>query len=221
MTDLEFCNETQYAVPGNDKYNNTELAKIYDNYAKSMYANFEKVLMQIPCQAPSESRYSLAKNCTDCQTAYKRWLCTVAIPRCEDYKSNSTTSIFRNVNQAFPNGTFLPQADRARLGQTPAYNASRNAWIDQTIKPGPYKEMLPCEDVCYEVVQSCPAAMSFSCPQPNNPSFNYSYGQRNKIPGEVTCNYPGETRTQTSLAAAILPSALMLGVLPLMMWLGV
>jgi calcium channel MID1 len=223
VTDLEFCNETQYAVPGNDKkYNNTQLAKVYDDYAKSMYANFEKVLMQIPCQAPSQSRYSLARDCDNCRAAYKRWLCTVAIPRCEDFAGNSTTSIYRNVNQAFPNGTFLSQSQRDQLGKTPGFNASRNSFIDTTIKPGPYKELLPCEDLCYDVVQSCPAAMSLSCPQPNNPSFNYSYGRRNNKPGDdVTCNYPGEARTQASLATAILPSALMLGVLPLMMWLGV
>ncbi|KAI5461106.1 stretch-activated Ca2+-permeable channel component-domain-containing protein [Mariannaea sp. PMI_226] len=223
ITNLEFCNEIQWAVPGNDKnFNNTALAKKYDDYAKAMYANFEKALMQIPCEVSSTSRYSLAKSCNDCKEAYKQWLCTVALPRCEDVASNSTIGIYRNVNQAFPNGTRLPEAQRKELGQTPAYNASRNSWIDTMIMPGPYKELLPCDDVCYAVVQSCPAAIGFTCPQPNNPSFNYSYARRNKNPGgEVTCNFPGETRTQISLATTVLlPTPLILSVLPLVMWLS-
>lgn len=36
--------------------------------------------------------------------------------------------------------------------------------IDQIIKPGPWKEVLPCKDLCYNLVQSCPAALGFACP---------------------------------------------------------
>ncbi|KAH7152487.1 stretch-activated Ca2+-permeable channel component-domain-containing protein [Dactylonectria estremocensis] len=221
VTNLEFCNETQYAVPGNDKkYNNTELATIYDNYAKEMYANFEKVLMQISCEAPPQSLYSLARNCDDCRRAYKNWLCTVSIPRCEDFMSNGNFSVVRNVGQAFPNGTKLPSAQRNELSKTPAFNASRNSFIDKTIKPGPYKELLPCEDICYEVVQSCPAAIGFTCPQPGFASFDVSYGRRDKRSTTPSCNYPGEARTKTSSAATVLPGLMLLGALPLMTWLA-
>ncbi|KAK7402953.1 stretch-activated cation channel mid1 [Neonectria punicea] len=221
VTDLDFCDEIQYAVPGNDnKYNNTELANVYDNYAKKMYANFEKVLMQISCEAPPQSLYSLARTCDDCRAAYKRWLCTVSIPRCEDFMSNGNFSIPRNVAQAFPNGTKLPSGQRKKLAETPAFRASRNKFIDETIKPGPYKELLPCDDLCYEVVQSCPAAIGFTCPQPGFRSFNVSYGQRFEQSASVTCNYPGEARTKTSVAAAMVPGAVFLSALPLMMWLG-
>ncbi|KAH6987347.1 putative stretch-activated Ca channel [Ilyonectria sp. MPI-CAGE-AT-0026] len=221
VTNLEFCNETQYAVPGNDKrYNNTELAKVYDDYAKTMYANFEKVLMQISCEAPPDSLYSLARDCDDCRRAYKAWLCTVSIPRCEDFMSDSSYSIVRNVGQAFPNGTKLPAAQRNGLGKTPAFNASRNSFIDKNIQPGPYKELLPCEDICYEVVQSCPASIGFTCPQPGFTSFDVSYGQREASSSSPSCNYPGEARTKTGAATAVLPGAALLGVVPLMMWLG-
>ncbi|KAF7546170.1 hypothetical protein G7Z17_g8626 [Cylindrodendrum hubeiense] len=221
VTNLEFCNETQYAVPGNDKrYNNTELAKVYDDYAKKMYANFEKVLAQISCEAPPQSLYSLARDCDDCRRAYKNWLCTVSIPRCEDFMSDGNYSIIRNVGQAFPNGTKLPSAQRSELGKTPAFNTSRNSFIDQTIKPGPYKELLPCEDICYEVVQSCPASIAFTCPQPGFPSFDVSYGRRERRSLTPSCNYPGEARTKTSAGAAISPGAMLLAVVPLMMWLS-
>ncbi|KAI8658353.1 hypothetical protein NCS55_01111400 [Fusarium keratoplasticum] len=218
VTDLTFCNETQYAVPGNNKkYNNTMLAKEYDDYARTMYANFEKVLAQVACEAPPESAYSLARTCDDCREAYKRWLCTVSIPRCEDVMGGSNISIIRNAFHPFPNGTKL-SADFLK-GQTikPANNASRNAFIDQTIKPGPYREMLPCEDLCYDVVQSCPAQIGFSCPQPGFQSFDVSYGQRGT---GVTCNYPGEARTKISAAGVLSPSVLLLSAVPLMVWLG-
>ncbi|RBR11409.1 uncharacterized protein FIESC28_09023 [Fusarium coffeatum] len=178
VTNLDFCNETQYAVPGNEKkFNNTALAKHYDDYARKMYANFEKVLMQMPCETPPESRYSLARDCDDCRQAYKRWLCTVTIPRCEDVMGGGRHSVVRNAFQALPNGTELP--DNFRKGLTlSANNSSRNAWIDETVNPGPYKELLPCEDICYDVVQSCPSAMNLKCPQPGFPSFEARRGRR-------------------------------------------
>lgn len=211
VTDLEFCDEIQYAVPGNgEKYNNTALAKVYDDFAREVYSNFEKNLAQISCEAPPDSLYSLARSCDDCRRAYKRWLCTVSIPRCEDFMNGSNYSIMRNAFQAYPNGTKLPDAQRKELIEKPYYNASRNSFIDETIKPGPYREILPCEDICYDVVQSCPAAMGFGCPQPGFPSFNVSYGQRVKDSTAVTCNYPGESRTKISRAVIVLPSVLLL-----------
>lgn len=215
VTDLDFCDEIQYAVPGNDdKFNNTALAKKYDDYARQMYANFETVVAQIPCENPNDSLYSLARNCTDCKNAYKRWLCTVSIPRCEDFLSESVYGVIRNAGQAFPNGTSLPDDQRKTLSQKPYFNSSRNKFIDEEIQPGPYKEVLPCEDVCYEVVQSCPASIGFRCPQPFMTMFNYSYGQRNLETDAVTCNYPGESRTKFSSAALLLPTRVALGLVP-------
>ncbi|GJC82196.1 calcium influx-promoting protein ehs1 [Colletotrichum liriopes] len=38
ITDLQFCNETEYAVPANaNKMNITQLAQFYDNYARDMW----------------------------------------------------------------------------------------------------------------------------------------------------------------------------------------
>ncbi|KOS17708.1 Calcium influx-promoting protein ehs1 [Escovopsis weberi] len=205
ITDLEFCTEVQWAAPGNNVLNNSELARVYDDYARAMYANFDKVMMQIPCEAPPTQRYSLVKTCDDCRLAYRRWLCTVSIPRCEDFSKQNNFTVVRNAGQPFPNGTALP-ADLARpLKALPASNSSRNSFIDEHIAPGPYKEILPCADVCYEVVQSCPAAISFTCPLPNMVSFNASYGMREGFDDDVfRCNYPGEPRTRFTAAGAVL-----------------
>lgn len=211
VTDLEFCDEIQYAVPGNDgKFNNTELAKVYDKQAKTVYDNFLKVMQQIQCEADRTSKYSLARTCEDCKRAYKRWLCTVSFPRCEDFLDGSRFSVLRNVNQAFPNGTLLPTEIRQELAKVPAQNASRNSFIDETIQPGPYKEIMPCEDICYQVVQSCPAMIKFNCPQPGMYGFNVTYGRRNADNTVVSCNFPGEARTRTSAGHDTIPNLALL-----------
>ncbi|OAA66267.1 calcium channel subunit Mid1 [Cordyceps fumosorosea ARSEF 2679] len=211
VTDLDFCDEIQYAVPGNvEKFqgNDSILGQTYDDYAKTMYDNFEKVLMLMQCEAPSTKRYSLMKTCDDCRRAYKKWLCTVVMPRCEDYAAaDAPHSIVRNAGQPFPNGTRLPAAELALYAGIPASNTSRNNFIDETIAPGPYRELLPCDDLCYEVVQSCPAAMQLSCPLRKNREYPSSYARRDPDNLEVTCNYPGEPRTRVSAAAGVVWNA--------------
>ena len=213
MTNLEFCDEIQYAVPGNDnKFNNTALAKAYDDQAKAMYANFDKALQQIQCETDKTSKYSLTRTCDDCKQAYKRWLCTVSMPRCEDFTQDSQFGFVRNAWQPFPNGTKLIDSLRDGLIATPYHNNSRSSFIDDEIQPGPYKEILPCEYLCYEVVQSCPAALGFVCPQPGMQSFDYSYGRKDDDSSTVSCNYPGEARTPLSGAGVTAPDALLVAV---------
>lgn len=208
---MDFCTDTQYTTPGDEsRFSTDELTKLYDDYAKKMYSNFEKVMAQIPCEAGATSRYSLAKNCDDCKTAYKQWLCLVTIPRCEDYDYDDRWAVIRNIGGTFPNGTRLPEEERAPLEKIRAHNMSRNAWIDDKIQPGPYKEILPCEDICYEVVQSCPAAIGFTCPQPHMSAFDVSYGRR-RDNSTTSCNFPGEARTPTSMGSEVMPRMLILG----------
>ncbi|EXF75262.1 calcium influx-promoting protein ehs1 [Colletotrichum fioriniae PJ7] len=188
VTDLQFCNETEYAVPANsNKMNITQLAQFYDNYARDMYANFQKQLAQVACEAPAVQQYSLARNCSDCETAYKKWLCSVTIPRCEDFTSPTNFSLVRNVNQTFPNGTLLPVAQQ-ELYPNRVNQHSRNPLIDEMVEPGPYREILPCAYLCYDLVQSCPASLGFNCPTPDDDIFNSSYAEQGD---GLTCNYPG------------------------------
>ncbi|KAI1131992.1 stretch-activated Ca2+-permeable channel component-domain-containing protein [Nemania abortiva] len=201
---LTLCTETRYAVPGNpEKFpNGTALAAVYDEYTQRMWSNFDKVLQQTPCQAPAVERYSLARNCTDCKNAYKNWLCSVAIPRCEDFSSpNENYLQMRNINAPFPNGSFVDQSIRDEFGDMRAYNTSRNVEIDQAIQPGPYKEVLPCDYLCYELVRSCPASMGFSCPLPRSKfGFNTSYATPDPDK-ELSCNYPGSAYYPSAASA--------------------
>ncbi|KAI1636429.1 stretch-activated Ca2+-permeable channel component-domain-containing protein [Biscogniauxia mediterranea] len=212
---LTLCDETQYAVPGNPALfpNGTALAAFYENYTLTMYSNFEKSLDQVPCQAPPTQQYSLVKNCDDCKVAYKNWLCSVAIPRCEDFSSPDRDFLqMRNINAPFPNGSFVSQEIRDLYGNRTAYAKSRNSMIDTEVQPGPYKELLPCDDVCYEIVRSCPASLGFSCPLPDSEfGFNTSYGLR-KNDGTLSCNYPGSAHFQSG-AGVISACSVMIGII--------
>lgn len=207
---LSFCDQTAYAVPGNPKNfpNFTALAAFYDNATQAQYQFFQNVLAQIPCETTSSAQYSLARTCSDCATAYKEWLCSVTIPRCTDFSSDLPWLQERNMGQPFPNGTMLPQ-DLVTFANNSAFlNSSRNPNIDEFVVPGPYKEVLPCNDLCHNLVQSCPASMGIACPRPGRIAFNQSYGQmpNPKIPeqvGQITCNYPGAAYDQLSGAVGL------------------
>lgn len=55
--------------------------------------------------------------------------------------------------------------------------------------PGPYKEVLPCNDLCYSLMQSCPSVFGFGCPFPGR-GLEVDYGTRSST-GQVTCSYLG------------------------------
>ncbi|KFX91907.1 hypothetical protein O988_07532 [Pseudogymnoascus sp. VKM F-3808] len=198
LFNLTFCSDVSYAAPGNPTTFPTvsALAAFYDNAARSAYANFAKALQQIPCEIPSTGQYSLVRTCADCAAAYKAWLCSVTIPRCQDYSRVDPWLQPRNVVQAFPNSSTLLDKEFLTASQEILYlNSSRNPAIDEIVKPGPYKEILPCLDMCYNLVQSCPAAMGFQCPSPGGEGYRNAYGRRPNgslsEEGQITCNYPG------------------------------
>ena len=197
---LTFCSSVAYAVPSNDtKLNHTELTLLYDNDARNKYQNFRKSLQQIPCNTTSSAQYSLARNCSDCDNAYRAWLCAVTIPRCEDFSSNASYLMPRLVSKTFTNGSTalgLNEDPYTADNKSALYmNSSRNPMIDESIMPGPYKEMLPCTDLCYEIVRSCPANLGFACPLKNH-GLNQAYGE------DGACSYPGAP-FQQSLAIGL------------------
>ena len=194
--DLSFCTDVAYAVPvtpGNQT-SLADLKELYDNDAFNKYQNFIKSLQQVACNTTSSAMYSLARNCTDCEKDYKTWLCAVTIPRCLDFSSERTYSVPRAVSTKYFNGS-TPSAPELALyknNMNDLYvNSSRNPMIDDKIKPGPYKEFLPCIDLCYEVVRSCPATLGFACPLDGH-GLNYTYGINKTDTKDATCNYPGE-----------------------------
>ncbi|KAJ2896734.1 uncharacterized protein MKZ38_005262 [Zalerion maritima] len=116
MFDLTFCTDVAYPVPGN-KANfptATSLRNFYDNYTQTAYANFKNALAQIPCEAPASQAYSLVRNCSDCETAYKSWLCSVAIPSCSEVTATEPYLLPRNFNATYTNGSSVPDTVLAK-----------------------------------------------------------------------------------------------------------
>ena len=145
-----------YSVPANPTDTIESIQSQYDNHAQELFRPFETAILQYNCDS---TKYSLVRNCTDCYNDYKRWLCSVSIPRCADSVENKTEP---------------SNADQVALRQIDA-NHSRSAWIDETLSPGSYTEMLPCIDLCYQVVQSCPPFMEFACPKGDLAALQYGY----------------------------------------------
>lgn len=192
---LSFCENTAYAVPANPGLfpNISTLAAHYDNNTKAQFDVFKKALAQIPCETTPSAQYSLARNCNDCSNAYKEWICAVSIPRCTDWSPNVIGQPWlqqRNMIQPFPDSSIVLDSGvykNANDSSVAAIKSSRNVTIDSIVRPGPYNEILPCDDLCYHIVQSCPAIMGFTCPRPGQKSFNQSYA----VTSERKCNFPG------------------------------
>ncbi|ANB11854.1 Mid1p [Sugiyamaella lignohabitans] len=164
--DLDFCSGVAFAVPGNASAFTTEtLREFYDDMALNRYGNFSKSLQNIPCNASAETQYSIMRGCDDCANSYKQWLCAITIPRCTDWSNQQSFLFPRPVGQ------------------------SRNPEINEVIKPGKYKEILPCADLCYSIVQDCSPDFGFFCPKAGR-GLEFSYGQRSPN-GDISCSYPG------------------------------
>ncbi|EHA47483.1 calcium influx-promoting protein ehs1 [Pyricularia oryzae 70-15] len=182
VSGLAFCDKVAYKVPANTTaFPNPEaLGKAYDDQAKEIYDSFEIQIAQVQCETENAQIYSLARTCDDCRAAYKDWLCSVSIPRCEEVTENKGWLHNRNFDNSD--------------GQLETFEASsRNSFVNEAIVPRPYKELLPCDELCYDLVQSCPNSMGFVCPTPQSKyGFNHSYHirEQDEASGEFKCNFP-------------------------------
>lgn len=162
---MSSCPDTAFSVPGNaSEFTVGELAKLYDSYVEQYLQNFTKALQQVNCDAIPEDRFSVFSTCQDCKKAYQAWLCTVAVPRCEDWSNDAPY-----LKERLPGG-------------------SRNQMINDVLRPGKYKEILPCYWLCDNLATYCPTSMSFGCP--TGKLLNESYGWQSDD-GDVSCSFPG------------------------------
>lgn len=208
---LPFCSEVAYAVPSNPTlFSMGQLTTFYDDIAANWHKNFSYSLQQINCNVPKVSAYSIARTCTDCDNAYRNWLCAITIPRCMDWSSKlpylaerAATELFYNSSstalQLHPYAPPLTSVEvaehNATTGNQTGKIPSRNKQIDIVVRSGPYKEIKPCLDLCWMLVQNCPSSFGFACPQPESPGAELSYGERKG--GDVTCSYLGAVYLQS------------------------
>jgi len=182
ITDLQFCQEVAYAVPitpqstlpgGTNGTVRQDIKSFYDNFASNLMDNFDRVLGQYDC---SRSQYSLIRNCTDCSRAYRRWLCSVSIPRCTDVAAVTDPQNIGYTPPVAPNpdtveNPYLIDRTRGPVVVARQTNTSRGAIAQLSqnplMDPGTYAEVLPCIDLCFDVVQSCPSFLAFDCPVKN------------------------------------------------------
>ncbi|KAF8938561.1 stretch-activated cation channel Mid1 [Dissophora ornata] len=212
ITDLQFCQEVAYAVPitpqstlTGGEANSTDIKHFYDDFTSNLMDNFQKVLDQYDC---SKSQYSLIRDCTDCERAYRRWLCSVSIPRCtdvEDITDPNNTGYSAEVQAALesPDPSVNPYLIDRTTGPVVVErntNTSRGA-ISQLsqnplMNPGDYGEVLPCIDLCFDVVQSCPNFLQFTCPVKNMAG---NYARMNAV--GFQCNGLGVVPVPSSAAS--------------------
>ncbi|KAG0303066.1 stretch-activated cation channel mid1 [Dissophora globulifera] len=220
ITDLQFCQEVAYAVPitpqstlpggagaGSGAANSTvhqDIKQFYDDFTSNLMDNFRKVLEQYDC---SKSQYSLVRNCTDCERAYRRWLCSVSIPRCTDVEDiTDPNNIGYVLPAAIPDPNANPYLNDRTTGPVVVgrnTNTSRGpiAQLSQNplMNPGDYGEVLPCIDLCYDVVQGCPNFLGFNCPVKN---FAGNYARMNAQ--GFQCNGLGVVPVPSAAASATL-----------------
>lgn len=159
---LSFCDQVAYSVPADASLDINAVKDGYDSQAQALFEPFNVAISQFNCET---TRYSLVRNCTDCYNDYKRWLCAVTIPRC--------TSTISGIEDNIPQQSSTATAARALRAVN--VNESRNPWIDENMNPGGWIELLPCIDLCYFVVQSCPPFMQFNCPTGDLAKLQYGY----------------------------------------------
>ncbi|KAI5806474.1 stretch-activated Ca2+-permeable channel component-domain-containing protein [Peziza echinospora] len=212
--DLPFCSEVAYAVPANPTVfdNAGALGAFYDNFARTWNSNFSFSLQQVQCNSSVDLtiQYSYERGCGDCAAAYKTWLCAVSIPRCADFSSQLPYLAERGTDTEFYNKTSNTTVRNSALvaeklqrwtgngsgggggnnNGSMAALRSRNPEIERTIRPGPYKEIKPCMDLCYSIVQSCPSQFGFTCPRERTWGKEVSYGERSRD-GDVSCSWLG------------------------------
>ena len=172
-----------------------DLVNFYDGNAQSLYGPFNNSIQQISCNTTDSAQYSLVSTCDHCADSYKTWLCAVTVPRCVDLAAPvlSGTAV---IPRAMANAT---QDQLQAAGVNGSYaqrswvNSSRNALVDLALAPGPYKELLPCADLCYGLARTCPTALGFACPKQAS-LLARAYGIFDKqlaSTGTWTCNFLG------------------------------
>ena len=99
----------------------------------------------------------------------------------------------RNLAQKpLPNASIPLINDQLQLNWVATNSSRNNDTIGVRVQPGPYMEVLPCADLCYDLVRMCPAALGFSCPDPGSWLESVNYGKRGVgKDGAYTCNAPG------------------------------
>jgi calcium channel MID1 len=181
---LPYCPMVSYSVPlpappaGATSYTDANLPQSVRDAVIASVSNFTSSLRTFPC---GRDWYSPLQTCTGCQNAYRKWVCSIAFPRCGEsipdssrgVASSSITSqlAFNDNPNAAPDDP-LPQA---ALVSRSANAAPRSPFLPSL--NAAYSELLPCIETCQTVDRSCPPLLGWKCPAVNvNADMSYGLG---------------------------------------------
>lgn len=156
---LPYCPSVSYAVPlpqppnANPSYDTTTLPNSVTSPLLQYMNNFTTTLLTFAC---GRDMYSPLQSCADCQTAYRKWLCSVSFTRCSEASpgsANTSTSPQATGTAQRPLSALVPQATNA---------SARNSNLPAS--GSPYTSLLPCIETCTLVDRACPSFIGFKCP---------------------------------------------------------
>jgi calcium channel MID1 len=132
----------------------------------SYFANFTTSLLTAAC---GRDAYSPLQTCADCQAAYRRWLCTISLPRCGEFPQPPDSQ----QPLALPSPALLSQSSNT---------TARNAALGNIS----YTALLPCLETCNAADRACPIFLGFRCPLIKYTASNsYGVGYIDSADGEV------------------------------------
>ncbi|KAI9439066.1 stretch-activated Ca2+-permeable channel component-domain-containing protein [Lactarius indigo] len=176
---LPYCPTTAYAVPLPAPpsralaYNASNLPTSLTTPLLGYLTNFTTSLLTTAC---GRDAYSPLQTCADCQAAYRRWLCSISLPRCGEFSQTPPDS-----QQPQPQQTLAAPAPA--LAPQTSDNKPRNAALGNA---GNYTALLPCIETCNSVDRACPVFLGFRCPLPQfTANASYGVGYIDSANGEV------------------------------------
>ena len=177
---LPYCPTTAYAVPLPAPpapalaYDASNMPDNLTTPLLNYLANFTTSLLTAAC---GRDAYSPLQTCADCQAAYRRWLCTISLPRCGEFPQPPDS---QQPSPSQPQQPFaLPPA---ALSSQPSSTAPRNAALGNVN----YTALLPCIEMCNAADRACPIFLGFRCPLIKYTASNsYGVGYIDSADGEV------------------------------------
>jgi calcium channel MID1 len=176
---LPFCPTTVYSVPLPAPLSNAlayDASNIPDNLTTPLLAyltNFTTSLLTVAC---GRDIYFPLQTCADCQVAYRKWLCTVSLPRCGEFSSSPQQQQQQQPQQQQEGQPQQQQRQRRQQGTLavpplpPAAlppQASGTPWRNPALgnATANYAVLLPCIETCYATNCACPVFLGFKCPR--------------------------------------------------------
>ncbi|KAL5514095.1 hypothetical protein ACEPAG_2856 [Sanghuangporus baumii] len=183
---LPYCPLVSYAVAlspppsGTVSYDASTLPQSISDPLISYLSNFTTSLLTFAC---GRDWYSPIVGCTDCQEAYRTWICAVQLPRCGESVAESTSSVVVPVDSVRRKRWSFWKRDGSEqtILVTPAL-AEQNSTATVRNSPLPpfssnWTQLLPCLETCNAVERACPPFLQFKCPVPRfNAGDSYGVG---------------------------------------------